>query len=68
VSFEIRGDSKTDSFPVYTVKDHTKPEIDLSSVDVFIPNYYDFSVRNCLKDRQLFHSMSDLSVEMSYWG
>jgi hypothetical protein len=40
----------------------------LTFFNAFIPNCDDFNRKNCLKDRQSFHEISDSSMEMSCWG
>jgi len=52
-SFEIMGNSK-----IMTMKDHSQPEFDSHSSDVFIPNSDVFSRWYCLKCMQPFHKTS----------
>jgi hypothetical protein len=65
----VRACSATDyyyymSLPMYTINDHTYPELDSQSSKFLIPNFDDFSGRCCLKERRPFHNLRDSSREM----
>jgi hypothetical protein len=68
VSFEIRDDSKSFSFLLYTMNKKRQPKFYLQNSHVFIRNSDNFSGRYCLKDRQPSCKVSNSSVVVSCWG